>query len=94
MFDPDGLILAHSGTAGRTGPGIHPVQYNTVADTAFGDDGMVYISDGDGSSNHRVVALNVTSSLEDVVMQTPAWVMGNNHTKGAGGKTPAIRRCL
>lgn len=85
VFDPEGNFIAHSGAAGSSGPGINPVQYNNVADTAFGGDGMVYISDGDGSSNHRVVALNVTESLESEVMQNPQWVMGNNNTKGAGG---------
>lgn len=60
------------------------MQYNTVADTAFGKGKMVFISDGDGSSNHRVVALNATS-LEDATISTPVWVMGNNHTHDAGG---------
>lgn len=84
VFDPEGTILTHSGQAGVTGAGINPIRYNTVADTAFGAGKMVYISDGDGSTNHRVVALNVTS-LDDAILQTPVWVMGNNNTPGAGG---------
>lgn len=46
---------------------------------------MVFISDGDGSSNHRVVALNVSEALDDASLHKPAWVMGNNNTQGAGG---------
>ena len=78
------MILGISGEKGHAGSGINPVQYNTVADTAFGANNMVFISDGDGSSNHRVVALNV-SSLDDTRLNEPVWVMGNNHTQGAGG---------
>ena len=85
IFDPEGTILGISGEEGHTGDGIKPVQYNTVADTAFGKDRMVFISDGDGSSNHRVVALNVTSFEDETRLNEPVWVMGNNHTKGAGG---------
>ena len=84
IFDPTGLLLATSGKAGATGGAENPIRYNTVADTTFGKENMVYISDGDGSTNHRVVALNV-SSLSDSVVQKPAWVAGNNHTRGAAG---------
>lgn len=84
MFDPQGYLLSFSGEKGVSGSRVDPVQYNTVADTAFGKGKMVYISDGDGSSNHRVVALNVTSMI-DGTLSSPVWVMGNNHTHGAGG---------
>jgi hypothetical protein len=61
VYSPAGALLAQYGIKGDHGPGVSPLQFDTVADTAFGagvSADVVFIADGDGSSNHRVVALN------------------------------------
>ena len=61
VYSPAGALLAQYGIKGDHGPGVSPLQFDTVADTAFGAGvsvDNVFIADGDGSSNHRVVALN------------------------------------
>ena len=52
----DGALVLALGTAGSNGTGTDPIQFDHVADVAFGADGRVYVSDGDGGENHRVVA--------------------------------------
>ena len=70
-WDPtNGARLATVG-AGK-GTATHPLQFGSVADVAFDDSGAVYISDGDGGVNARVLKLD--ASLELV------WANGNNGT--------------
>lgn len=45
-------------TIGSKGTGLHPLQFGSVADVAFDTSGGVYISDGDGGINARVVKLD------------------------------------
>lgn len=59
-------------TVGSKGTGLAPLQFGSVADVAFDDEGSVYISDGDGGVNARILKLD--SKLELV------WAVGNNGT--------------
>lgn len=69
-FDPmTGKLLV---TLGSHGTDISPVQFGSVADVAFDAEGSVYISDGDGGVNSRILKLD--SSLKLV------WAVGNNGT--------------
>jgi hypothetical protein len=57
---------------GGKGTAVHPVQFGSVADAAFDQAGMVYLSDGDGGINARVLKLNPALGL--------VWANGNNGT--------------
>jgi len=59
VYSSDGKLLSEFGTKSDPGPDVAPLQFDKVADTAFGsgESNMVYVSDGDGSSNHRVIAI-------------------------------------
>ena len=46
------------GTPGTKGAGTSPVQFSSPADAALTAGGMLLVSDGDGGSNNRVVALD------------------------------------
>lgn len=93
-FEPTtGKLLV---TLGSPGTGISPIQFGSVADIAFDADGSLYISDGDGGVNARIMKLD--SSFEVV------WVVGNNGTVApAAGPfesphsldyDPTTRRCV
>ena len=63
VFSAEGQLLATYGTKNIGGPGVSPLQFDKVADTAFGTGAsadVVFVSDGDGSSNHRVVAIDAS----------------------------------
>jgi hypothetical protein len=100
VFSPTGDLLATLGQADTPGAGTLPLQFDKVADTDFGADGAVFISDGDGSSNHRVIALNASDlaglaasgALRDaskLLLDSSylLWVGGNNNTPTAFGTT-------
>ena len=52
-----GKLLLTLGTAGKSGNGTNPVQFGSVADVAFDSSGNLFISDGDGGENNRVMKL-------------------------------------
>lgn len=63
VYSAEGQLLATYGTKNVGGPGVSPLQFDKVADTAFGSGAssdVVFVSDGDGSSNHRVVAIDAS----------------------------------
>jgi DNA-binding beta-propeller fold protein YncE len=65
-----GQLLA---TIGEHGTGLAPtLQFGSVADIAFDAHGAVYISDGDGGCNARVIKLDKSLKL--------LWAVGNNGT--------------
>jgi|EP01046_Picozoa_sp_COSAG06_P038054 hypothetical protein len=70
-FDPaSGKLLA---SLGSHGTGLHPeIQFGSVADVAFDASGAVYISDGDGGVDSRIMKLDSSLKLE--------WAVGNNGT--------------
>jgi hypothetical protein len=66
-----GKLLLRIGTTGTAGNGTDPVQFGTVADIAFDSFGNIYISDGDGGVNNRVMKL----SSDDT--HAAQWIAGN-----------------
>ncbi|XP_071949559.1 NHL repeat-containing protein 3-like [Antedon mediterranea] len=57
-FSPEGKLETMIGTAGTAGTGLAPVQFDHVADLAFNEKGEMYIVDGDGGSNNRLIKLS------------------------------------
>jgi len=53
-FSTNGTVLNVLGTAGHSGTGINPFQFDQVADIAFDSEGNAYVSDGDAGINDRV----------------------------------------
>lgn len=51
------------GTTGVSGTGLHPLQFDAVADVSFGTDKVIFVSDGDGGVNNRVLKLDSSLSL-------------------------------
>ena len=78
LFSLAGELLATGGTQGRPGVGVNPIQFSAPADVAVTRGGLVVVSDGDGGSANRVVALASRTELNTV-----AWVVGRNGS-GAG----------
>ena len=69
-FDPaTGKLLA---TLGTHGTALHPLQFGSVADIAFDAEGNLYISDGDGGVDARIMKLDPSHKL--------LWAVGNNGT--------------
>ena len=69
-FDPaNGKLLS---TMGSKGTGVDPLQFGSVADVSFSSKGDVFISDGDGGINARVIKLNSAMQVQ--------WINGNNGT--------------
>ena len=100
VFTAEGKLITTLGTKDDGGADVSPIQFDKVADTAFGADDTVYVSDGDGSSNHRVVAID-GSNLHALGSRAKhgqfrgsqasadpiLWVGGNNNTDGAFSDT-------
>jgi hypothetical protein len=71
-FDPSGRRLALLGSPGVCSHNLYPLQFGSVADITSDSNGNIYISDGDGGVNDRVVKLNRDLRLE--------WSVGLNST--------------
>ena len=56
-------VITVLGQNGTEGSGLDPLQFGNVADVATDDSGNVWISDGDGGINNRVLQLKNDSSL-------------------------------
>ena len=72
-------LIATMGTAGEAGSDVDVLQFGSLADVTTGKpngkmDGQVWVSDGDGGINNRVVRLNATSDATLAVH--PDWVVG------------------
>jgi len=64
-------------TMGTKGTGVNPLQFGNVADVAFSTKTAdVFISDGDGGINARVIKLNADMEVQ--------WINGNNGTVAPG----------
>lgn len=48
------------GVAGKSGTSLHPLMFGDVADIAINDEGVLYIADGDGGVNNRVVKVELS----------------------------------
>lgn len=62
------------GTAGQAGTGLNPVQFGAVADVAGDPDvpEYIYVVDGDGGPNNRLLKLNVVSGQVEWHVGGPA----------------------
>ena len=64
----DGMLEGSYGVHGKAGTRVHPtLMFGNVADVAVSDDGSIFISDGDGGVNNRVVKLNESKQVEWVL---------------------------
>lgn len=76
-------LLGTSGIRGRAGSDTRPnVQFGSTADVASGMPwgkfaGQVWVSDGDGGVNNRVVQLNTTDGFRSIAGE-PMWTLGGN----------------
>ena len=61
------------GTAGQAGNGTFPLQFGNVADVAFDTSGALFVSDGDGGVNNRVVKIGASAPTRYSVI----WTAGN-----------------
>ncbi|XP_037134863.1 NHL repeat-containing protein 3-like [Syngnathus acus] len=73
QYSPSGNLLQVLGTPGQAGSGLHPLQFDQPAEIFVHDSGEMYIVDGDGGMNNRLIKL----SREQEVL----WVHGE---KGQG----------
>ncbi|XP_077595227.1 NHL repeat-containing protein 3-like [Stigmatopora nigra] len=73
QYSPSGNLLQVLGTPGKAGSGLNPLQFDQPAEIVVHDSGEMYIVDGDGGMNNRLIKL----SKEQEVM----WVHGE---KGHG----------
>lgn len=71
-FDREGNLLVQLGQKGIAGHSLHPLQFGNVADVASDKSGNIYISDGDGGVNNRVIKLDRHMNL--------VWSVGLNVT--------------
>jgi hypothetical protein len=74
-----GALEVTLGTAGQAGNGTYPLQFGSVADVAFDASGALYVSDGDGGVNNRVLKIGAASEAGGGVGARYAvvWVAGN-----------------
>ncbi|XP_061561899.1 NHL repeat-containing protein 3-like [Phycodurus eques] len=73
QYSPSGNLLQLLGTPGNAGSGLNPLQFDQPAEIYVHDSGAIYIVDGDGGMNNRLIKL----SKEQEVL----WVHG---AKGPG----------
>ena len=51
------------GVAGKAGTSLHPLMFGNVADIAINEEGVLYIADGDGGVNNRVVKVELSELI-------------------------------
>nr|XP_060642613.1 NHL repeat-containing protein 3 [Anolis sagrei ordinatus] len=62
QYDPAGKLLQVLGTPGKAGSGTNPLQFDQPAEIFVEETGDIYIVDGDGGMNNRL--LKVTEDLK------------------------------
>ncbi|PIK39198.1 putative NHL repeat-containing protein 3, partial [Apostichopus japonicus] len=72
QYDLNGSLLRVLGTPGTAGSSLTPLQFGNVAEVAFDNKGLMYVVDGDGGLNNRLVKLNSNYS--------ELWSFGQNGT--------------
>nr|XP_054771101.1 NHL repeat-containing protein 3-like [Lytechinus pictus] len=72
---PDGTLDLTMGVAGKAGTSLHPLMFGNVADVAINKEGILYVADGDGGVNNRVVKVELRNSGPLTI-----WSVGNNGT--------------
>ncbi|KAG5844053.1 NHL repeat-containing protein 3-like isoform X1 [Anguilla rostrata] len=58
QYSPSGKLLRVLGSAGKAGSGINPLQFDQPAEIFVHSSGEIYIVDGDGGMNNRLVKLS------------------------------------
>jgi hypothetical protein len=66
-FTRDGVLVARVGTPGQAGNGIDPIQFDQVSGIAVGPE-AIYVSDGEGGMNNRVVVFDLDLSPEPLLV--------------------------
>ena len=66
QYSPAGKLLQVLGTPGKAGSGLNPLEFDQPAEVYVHSSGEIYIVDGDGGMNNRLIKLspgqNITSS--------------------------------
>lgn len=73
QYSPSGALLKILGTPGIAGSRLSPLQFDQPADIFIKGEDEVYIVDGDGGMNNRLLKLTDDFSLQ--------WTLGGNGTK-------------
>ncbi|XP_033098959.1 NHL repeat-containing protein 3-like [Anneissia japonica] len=60
----DGKLELVLGTAGIAGSSLSPLQFGNVADLAFSEKGEMYVVDGDGGVNNRLLKLSQVQAFD------------------------------
>ncbi|XP_038617442.1 NHL repeat-containing protein 3 [Tachyglossus aculeatus] len=71
-YSPYGDLVQILGTAGQKGSGLNPLQFDNPAELYVEDSGELYIVDGDGGLNNRLLKLS-----QDLMV---LWLHGENGT--------------
>uniref|UniRef100_A0A8C7Y5I4 NHL repeat-containing protein 3 n=1 Tax=Oryzias sinensis TaxID=183150 RepID=A0A8C7Y5I4_9TELE len=58
QFSPSGKLLQVLGTPGKAGSGLDPLQFDQPAEIFVHESGEMYIVDGDGGTNNRLLKLS------------------------------------
>lgn len=58
QYSPSGKLLQVLGTPGKAGSGLDPLQFDQPAEIFVHDSGEIYIVDGDGGMNNRLIKLS------------------------------------
>ncbi|XP_028332233.1 NHL repeat-containing protein 3-like [Gouania willdenowi] len=58
QYSPKGKLLQVLGTAGKAGSGLDPLQFDQPAEIFVDESGEMYIVDGDGGKNNRLIKLS------------------------------------
>jgi len=66
-YSVNGTLLLTLGTPGKAGTGKDPIQFGNVADIAFDHHGNMFVSDGDGGVNNRVVKFNSDLKVDYII---------------------------
>lgn len=58
QYSPSGKLLQVLGTEGRAGSGVNPLEFDQPAEIFVHTSGEIYIVDGDGGMNNRLIKLS------------------------------------
>uniref|UniRef100_A0A3P8TB82 NHL repeat-containing protein 3 n=1 Tax=Amphiprion percula TaxID=161767 RepID=A0A3P8TB82_AMPPE len=58
QYSPSGKLLQVLGTPGKAGSGLDPLQFDQPAEIFVQDSGEMYVVDGDGGMNNRLIKLS------------------------------------
>ncbi|XP_054614266.1 NHL repeat-containing protein 3-like [Dunckerocampus dactyliophorus] len=58
QYSPSGKLLQVLGTPGKAGSGLNPLQFDQPAEIFVQESGEMYIVDGDGGMNNRLIKLS------------------------------------